>query len=175
MTDAKLEEIRNFVIRVTPPGKHNFAHIERVRNNAIRFAKILGVSNLINLNVLQAACYLHDITYLKYKNNPITYFFEGHLARRALVKLLPKFEVSGKEADIIINACFRHTHSFPFGQLNRNQDIYTKLLQDSDTIDFFHPVRINNKIPTIVEYFLKYGKKNLAHYLNFPQLHDKAD
>jgi hypothetical protein len=93
---------------------------------------------------MEAICYVHDLTYTVYDPGVKTYFLERRYITWILGGFLKEFDIDGKEKNIIINACSRHTHSFPFRRLNKKGDIYTKILQDADTIDFFQEDRMNS-------------------------------
>ena len=118
----------------------------------------------------------------KHKNRIYTYIFERSLVKKELENILLKFDVDKEESEIIIKACSSHTHSFPFKRLNKNNDLYTRLLQDADTVDLFHQERLSiTKKPFLEKYFstlidkVKYlGIKNIRKYLNFPELYEEA-
>ena len=86
------------------------------------------------------------------------------------------------EKAILEKAIYSSPFSFPFKKLNRNWDLYTKILQDADTLDFFSYEREAsfNKVKEKIVFYaflglfsdraLSYGRKNIANYLNFPEL-----
>lgn len=186
MTQNKLRQIRELVLVGTRDRAHDFTHLERVRKTALQLAEMLGVVGKLDLNLLQAICYLHDTTYMRRKSGLYTYVFEGRLVRQELKSILPKLRIGGAEAKIILRACVRHPHSLPFGRLNRGEDLYTRILQDSDTIDYFNKQRVlamkqqMTKVPLLgrflvdlVDNLIVSCLNNLGSYLNFPEFGEK--
>ncbi|EKE13025.1 MAG: alpha/beta hydrolase fold protein [uncultured bacterium] len=161
---------------------HNDYHVIRVRDNAFKIAKLLGVEERIDKNLLATICMLHDFTYSVRKPNIYTYIFEGRIERRMIRSLLKRFDIPDETKEIIIDAVFRHAHSFPFKKLNKKHGLYTKILQDADTLDFFDVSRVNyfltnqNKSffkslrKAMANALLRYGKNNLGLFLNYPVL-----
>lgn len=161
--------------------QHDFDHANRVRKKALNIADILGVKNDIDLNLLQASCLLHDLTYSR--KNPIPliliYIIEGFLAKSFVNKALKTLNISDQNRQIITKTISKHSKSFPFKKLNKKEDLYTKILQDADTLDFFNKQRIENfkningftkKCSLLINLFVSYGKKNINKFLNFPEL-----
>ncbi|KKP69395.1 hypothetical protein A2X44_04560 [candidate division CPR3 bacterium GWF2_35_18] len=187
MKTAKLSAIKKFLQKSMPHNGHNFSHVDRVRKNALKFAECLKISDKLDLNLLQAICYLHDVTYIEYKGTIYPHIFESVLVKKELLKILPKFKINDQEAQVIIKACIKHPHSFPYKRLNYEMDFYTRLLQDADTVDYFHEERLQmvkeniNKVPFLGKYIFFFihraflsGKKKLPQYLNFPELYEKT-
>jgi hypothetical protein len=70
--------------------------------------------------------------------------------------------------------------------LNPNGNLYTKILQDADTLDFFSKEReesFNKAKKKIIfyallglfsKYALIYGRKNIANYLNFRKVANES-
>lgn len=184
MTKDQLSKIHEFVGKEMKRSdiQHNFDHIDRVRKNALRIIRILGVEKKVDKNLLQAACLLHDLVFTEHAPGLVVYFFEGYLVKKKAQYILDAVGVGQKDQKIIINAIVRHSLSFPFRRLNKNRDVYTKVLQDADTLDYFHSERIKNlkvasrKSPfyRILSLFsnlgFNYGKKNMEKFLNFPEL-----
>jgi len=161
---------------------HNDYHVIRVKDNALKIAKLLGVEGRLDKNLLAAICFLHDFTYSIRKPNIYTYIFEGRIERRMIRTALKKFDISDETKEIMIDAVFRHTHSFPFKKLNKGHSLYAKILQDADTLDFFDKTRINYFLmmgnhgffkgirKSFINALIRYGVNNLGAFLNFPAL-----
>jgi len=96
--------------------------------------------------------------------------------------VLDELGIRSSEREVIENAIYSSSFSFPFRRLNKNKDLYTQILQDADTLDFFSKEReksfdkvkkdfgFYNILGLVSTGALKYGRKNLSKYLNFPQL-----
>ncbi len=163
-------------------ASHNDAHVVRVKNNALKIVRILNVENEIDENLLKIISLLHDFTYTVRKPSVYTYVFEGHIERRIIREVLEKFDLSEETKMVIIGAVFHHTHSFPFGRLNKKRDAYTRILQDADTLDFFDCLRIKmymrqnskgifgNIRNRLSSKLIEYGIDNLEKFLNYPVL-----
>jgi hypothetical protein len=140
----------------------------------------LDLKNKIDLNLLQAICYLHDINHAYYSPGLFNYFFETARSKKILPKVLNELEIGETEKNIIENAIYSSSFSFPFRNLNKDGDLYTKILQDADTLDFFNQERVEsfNKAKSRFYFYrllglfsdwaVNYGRKNLDKYLNFP-------
>jgi HD superfamily phosphodiesterase len=140
VTDIKTEVTKR--IEAKCDIQHNLHHIQSVTKNALDISQKYDVDT----NLIEAICYVHDLTYTVHNPSIKTYIFEGKYIAAILNKFLSIFNINNIEKEIIINACRKHPHSFPFRKLNRNSDIYTKILQDADTLDYFSERRINNFI-----------------------------
>jgi 5'-deoxynucleotidase YfbR-like HD superfamily hydrolase len=185
MTKAKLEQIENFVKNKTANLKdlqHSYDHLQRVAKFAIKITQSLKIENKIDKNLLLACCYLHDINNAFYSPGFINYFSEPKRLKLVLPSILDQINVDRHEKKIIENAVYSSPFSFPFRKLNKDQDIYAQILQDADTLDFFSKEReISFKkarnffsfyafLGLFADWGLRYGRKNLKKYLNFPQL-----
>jgi len=185
VTEAKLNKVKNLVnekVKGISDPQHGFIHLQRVANFAQKIVKTLKVENKIDVNLLSAACYLHDINHTFYSPGLLNYFLERARLKKVLPKVLTEMDIDVGEKAILENAIYSSPFSFPFKMLNRNGDLYTKILQDADTLDFFsrqREVSFNKAKKNIVFYAflglfsdpaLAYGRKNIANYLNFPQL-----
>jgi hypothetical protein len=170
MTESKLKEIKNFVKRKIDKMKdsqHGWKHLQRVADNARNIARSLRVESKINMLLLLAACYLHDINHAFYTPGLMNYFLESRRQRRVLPGILSELKIDGEERS---------------KRLNKGGDLYTQILQDSDTIDFFSKQREISFKKAAAEfgfYFflrpfskwaLRYGRNNLKNYLNAPEL-----
>lgn len=185
ISESTYKEIRAFALSRMAKLKnanHNDVHITHVENNANSIVKILGVEKIVDRNVLQVACLLHDLTYTAKKPSIYTYIFEGHIVRKIVREVLEKFSIPEKSKEIIVEAVYHHAHSFPFRRLNKNHDIYSKILQDADTLDFFDCLRLKmyikehdkgifrNQRKFISSKMVEYGVNNLDKFLNYPML-----
>jgi len=189
MTDSKLEEVKKLVKEKTKNIKdqqHSWQHLQRVAEYAKKIVKSLMVEGNIDLNLLLAACYLHDINHVFYAPSLINYFLEPKRLKATLPKVLSELKIDGYDRIIIENAIYSGSFSFPFKKLNRDKNLYTKILQDADTIDFFSSerevsfkkmvkdFRFYSFLGMFSKQALKFGRTNLGDYLNFPQLAEES-
>ena len=112
----------------------------------------------------------------------MNYFLERRRLKLVLPAILSQLDINKNEKKIIENAIYSSPFSFPFRRLNKGRDLYTQILQDADTIDFFSKEREISFKKAIKDFSfyaflglfsnwaLKYGRTNLKNYLNFPQL-----
>ncbi len=185
VTKAKLKEIKNRVkqeMKKSNDPQHEWNHLRRVADCAQKMVEFLGVEKKIDINLLQAACYLHDISQGSFSPGFINYFLESRRLRLVLPGVLSELGVGGNERKIIERAIYSSPYSFPFKRLNKEGDLYTQILQDADTMDFFSKEReisfekARKKfgfyafLGLFSDWGLRYGRKNLENYLNFPQL-----
>jgi len=185
LSQEKYEEIKKFALSKMSDLKsvsHNDYHVLRVRDNALKIAKLLDVEKRIDINLLSAICLLHDFTYSIRRPNIYTYIFEDRIERGMIRSALKEFDISEETKEIIIDAVFRHTHSFPFKRLNKGHSLYAKILQDADTLDFFDESRVSYFLirqdkgvfreikKGLINAFLRYGVNNLGAFLNYPSL-----
>lgn len=170
--------LRNYLSDLHDP-LHGWDHADRVRQNASQIIELLQPSD-IDHNLLQTVCLIHDVHYTMYRYpRIIAYWFENALAKRAASRLLRQLPVNDAEAIVIIHAVAHHARSFPFRELHPDQDIYTKILQDADTLDFFNRHRIDQfkqqsssakLLSPVVDETLDYGREHIGTYLNFPEV-----
>jgi hypothetical protein len=162
--------------------QHNGAHLLRVEKNARKIVNLLGFSNKIDTNLLGSVCYLHDLAFTKHKPGIVNYVREGKRVKRIVTKFLEGFDLSDFEKKIIIRAVWKHTFSFPFRRLNKKEDIYSKILQDADTLDTFSPERLMQLVSSAKKYFFyktakpfskrvsRWAIRHLSFFLNYPEL-----
>lgn len=174
-------------MRKTKDPRHDDKHVERVKNNALKIIKILGKENEIDRNLLKTICLLHDLTFSVRKSSIYTYIFEGHLERKLMFGVLAKFGLSNNIGQTIVDAVYHHSHSFPFRRLNKDRGLYTKILQDADTLDFFNQIRLKIFINEsdkrafadlrrkLGNWLINYGRTHLARFLNYPNLAKSYD
>lgn len=185
MTGEELTKVKRFVFQKTCNIKdlqHNCEHAKRVASNAERVVKLLKSEKKVDLNLLLAISFLHDINHAFFKPGFINYFLESKRLRAVLPKILEELNIKECEGKIIENAIYKSPLSFPFKKLNKNQDLYTQILQDADTLDLFSKEReisfniakgnllFYKILSTFSKFTFKYGRENLKKYLNFPQL-----
>lgn len=179
----KIEKFsRDVLLNVANPS-HDWEHIQRVVKNARWILKKLNIKN-IDLNLITAACYLHDIPVVLYARGPfgliVGHYFEPKAIEVELPKILDKFSLSDEERKIIYMAVYNHPGS-EGGRLNRDGDIYSKVLQDADTYDVASDARIVGykksraifyswAVPLIYGLYTRYRRENIARCLNFPEL-----
>ena len=183
MTTGQLKEIEDYskkIISSKNIPQHTWGHIIRVRKNALKIVKILNLKNM-DLNILEAACILHDVPVIIAKHS----WLAGHFLERQSIKLylpvlLTKLGVSEIEKKILFNAIYNHPFSIPYRHLNKNKDIFTQVLQDADSLDYFSKeremeFRSSNNMTYLYRlvirfskrYFL-FGRKHIHLFLNFP-------
>lgn len=185
MTEDQLKEVINFVKRNADKIKdpqHGWEHSRRSAGFAEKIVKTLEIENKIDVNLLLAACYLHDINRAYFPPTLINYFFETRNSKSILPRVLAELNIKDPEKAVIENAIYQSSFSFPFKRLNRDKDLYTQILQDADTLDFFSTereasfksARKNYSFYAFLGLFsdlaLKHGRKNIGNYLNFPQI-----
>ena len=185
MTNNQLKEVKSFVkekAKKIKDPQHGWDHFQRVANNAQKIVKSLNIQDKIDLNLLLASCYLHDMNHAFYSPGLMNYFLEKKRLRLILPKILADLPVNENDKKIIENTVYSIPFSFPFKKLNRNGDLYKRILQDADTLDLFsreREVGLENASKMYIFYAflrifsgwaLKYGRKHLKNYLNFPQL-----
>jgi len=187
MTRFKLLKIRKYAfeeMKKSLDPQHDFSHLERVCSNALRIVKILHLGKVIDRHLLEAICYLHDLTFTEYKPGLLTWFLEGYFIKKRLkrLSLFDLLGISQEEKDTILHAVFHHPQAFPLRRLNRKADFYTQILQDADTLDIFSKQRQASFAVSQQRFifyrlcFVFFGlsrrlyKKRLKNYLNFPEL-----
>ena len=185
MTQSKLKEVINGVkeeISSIKDPQHGWKHLQRVADYAQKIVKSLGLEEKIDKHILVATCYLHDISQASYSPGLINYFLESRRLKLVLPGVLSELEVDKNERIIIENAIYSSPYSFPFRKLNKEGDLYTQILQDADTLDFFSKKREASFkkarkrfsfyafLGLFSDWALKYGRNNIANYLNFPRL-----
>jgi hypothetical protein len=182
----ELLRIKKFVKTEIGRGRdpqHDFGHLDRVAKNALKIVNILKIK--LDESVLVTACYLHDLNHRAGHPSLLNYFSETKTLKRILPGILGKFKLSRKEKKIISEAIYNSPYSFPFRKLNKKKDLYSQVLQDADTIDFFSPEREKSFLRARKKFIfykflspfsfwaLGYGRKNLEKYLNFTQLAER--
>jgi len=185
VTESELKKVKAFVkesVSNIKDPQHGWRHLQRVARNAERIVKTLSTEDKLDINLLLAACYLHDVNRVYYSPTLIDYLLETRHSKSILPQVLDELGIRSSEREVIENAIYSSSFSFPFRRLNKNKDLYTQILQDADTLDFFSKEReksfdkvkkdfgFYNILGLVSTGALKYGRKNLSKYLNFPQL-----
>ncbi len=185
MKKGEVQRIKNFARELMEKSRdpqHDFTHLERVAKNALKMVKILKVESEIEKDLLVVASYLHDVNHSHFSPGLVNYFSEKRFLKKVLPGVLKRFDLSQEEKRTISEAVYNSPYSFPFKKLNKDGDLYSKILQDADTIDFFSKEReksFNQAEKKFLFYKilglfflrgLKYGRKHLKNYLNFPEL-----
>ncbi len=164
---------------------HDFDHIERVVKNALGITDRLKFSEGFDKNLLLAACYLHDIVITKRNNSNFlkkfyNHIFEKLLNKKYIRKILKNFSLPLNEEQILALTIINHPHSIPYHSLNRHNDLYSKILQDADSLDYISLERTRNFIygkRKILIYFfniyLTWIRKNIRHFLNIQESLDQ--
>ena len=189
MTEAELNKVKNFVNerrRKIKDPQHGFLHVQRVASFAKKIVETLKFENKIDLNLLLAACFLHDINHTYFSPGLLNYFLEKRRLKKVLPGVLAQLNIDADEKKIIENAIYSSPFSFPFKMLNPNGNLYTKILQDADTLDFFSKEREESfkkakkkvifyaLLGLFSKYALIYGRKNISNYLNFSEVANES-
>ena len=185
MTESELDEVKRLVkdrVSNIKDPQHGWRHLQRVADYAERVVKSLDLEEKIDKHLLEAACYLHDISQVNYSPGLTNYFLESRRLKLVLPGILSELEVDEDEKKTIENAIYSSPYSFPFRRLNKGGNLYTQILQDADTLDFFSKEREHSfkKARKDFRYYaflgffsnwaLKYGRNHIENYLNFPEV-----
>ena len=109
MTEKKLRKVKHWVkneIENIRDPQHGWNHLQRVSDYARKIVKSLELENKVDINLLQAACYLHDISQANYSPGFLNYFLESRRLKLVLPKILSKLEVDNSERRIIEKAIY---------------------------------------------------------------------
>lgn len=182
MDQQQLKKIQFFAKNAMLKSKdttHDWGHIERVVKNAHSVANYLNLD--LDKNLLKTCALLHDFSFSKNRGNTfVKHSFEVpmtlRLLRKAFVSEL-NF-VSVQDQSVIIEAIKHHAFSFPYHRLNRKRSLYSQVLQDADTIDYFSKERFQQACQRksllitykLLKFIYDFGFHNLKYFLNFPQL-----
>ena len=185
MTTKQFQKIDNYVKKATKnvDSQHSYGHLTRTKNNAVQIASLLKLNSKIDLNLLKAACLLHDIHHIKYKPSFLNWIRESRLLRQMLPSILEQFNLTESDRYLLSEAVSNHTLSFPFSRLHRKSSLYAQIVQDADTLDFVSEIRVfdlrNNKNKFKIYRFLslfsglaRYGRKRIKGFLNLPDVID---
>ena len=183
--DAKtLEKIKDYAKLVYSQNNdfsHNLEHSERVVQNALKIVNVLDYKDAIDKNLLISTCYLHDIVVCKNKGKLLFsvyyHLFEKQLNRKYLPEIIKRFDLSKQESQILTNTIINHPYSIPYRILNKNGDLYSKILQDADSLEYVSIQRLKARYEAkgkilfyIAKLFVFIIRKNIKYFLNFPDL-----
>jgi len=187
--DAKtLEKIKDYAKKeygVSSDRQHNFDHVDRVAKNALKIVDALDVADKIDKNLLQAACYLHDIATSKSKSSNyfsqfLNHIFEKNINKRNILGILANFDLTWDDSQILLASIINHSYSIPYRILNKQKDLYSQILQDADSLDYAISNREDSflegkgKISVfLVRMYMNWIRNNIEKYLNFPELAEK--
>lgn len=162
---------------------HDISHVERVVKNAIHITNALHLQNDIDVHLLIACCYLHDVVIVQQNNSNLfqrtkNHIFEPSMNIKFLPKILDRFDLSKNERSIIFRAVVNHPHSIPYRRLNKRGDWYTKILQDADTWDYISKERELRAfgvggifIQPLLKIYFNCMRITIKAFLNNPQSH----
>lgn len=162
---------------------HDISHVERVVKNAMKIADALQLHNTLDLNLLIACCYLHDVVIVQQNNKNVFHRIKNHILESGLNKkflphILDRFDLSEDERLIIFRAVVSHPHSIPYRRLNIKGDWYTKILQDADTWDYVSREREIRAfeaggifIQPLLKIYFNCMRITIKAFLNNPQSH----
>lgn len=188
MNVKTLEKIRDYAKKeygVSGDKQHNFDHVDRVAKNALKIVDVLDVTNKIDKNLLQAACYLHDLAASKNKSSNyfsqfLNHIFEKKINKKHILGILANFDLTWDDSQILLVAIINHSYSIPYRILNKQKDLYSQILQDADSLDYVISNREDSflegkgKIAVfLVRMYLNWIRNNIEKYLNFPELAKK--
>ncbi len=187
MTGKEFDDLKTAVKKIaekTHEPEHSFDHGERVAKNALKIADLTGLKDKIDLNLLQLACLVHDIPISLHKFSFKRHILERWIVKRDLPGILDKLNLEEGDKKIIFRAVLNHPYAYPYHKLNKDKDYYSKVLQDSDTLDFFSArreeiLRRNEGLSLWYRemnffggMFFSFGRKHLSRFLNYPQAAD---
>lgn len=184
MQKQTFDKIKNKVMRHsqnTNDPQHDFDHFQRVARNALQIVKYLQLESKVDLILLKTCCYVHDCHVFFMRPSFYTHFFEVSCLKKILPGFLEEFDIPEHEKKTIFRAVYNHPYSFTYGKLNKKGDLYTKILQDADTIDYLSDERLENlklskkffhyRIASLIaKPFVMMNRKSIRRVLNFPSL-----
>ena len=129
----------------TKDPNHDWSHMQRVEENALKIKKLLPDKEQINIDdkILKLACAWHDISYASYKASPRQYFLEARRSVRVIKKYFKQVNVVESELKIITNMVLYHDVLMSFRYRNGKRGLYNKIIQDADFLDGVDSERIN--------------------------------
>lgn len=185
-----LETIKNYSIEEYSNSidkQHNISHVERVAKDALWITNVLSLESSIDKNLLQAACYLHDVLIAKrnaknYFSQFYNYVIEKSLNKKYIGKVLERFNLTPKEKQILEVSLINHPYSIPLRILHKQGNLYLKILQDSDSLDYVSLEKQQSLFEAkqkilifITNMYLTWIRNNFKKYLNFPELATKLN
>jgi HD superfamily phosphodiesterase len=136
----KAEEL----MKKTKDPNHDWSHMQRVEENALKIKKLLPNENQNNIDdkILRLACAWHDISYASYKASPRQYFLEARRSVRVIKKYFKQVGILEDELKIIVNMVLYHDVLMSFRHRNGKRSLYNKIIQDADFLDGVDPKRV---------------------------------
>jgi len=187
MKTGVLIQIRKFAqseYEQSGDSQHDFRHADRVASYCESIVRVLKLVNKVDGRLLTAASYLHDIVSARkiMKNDLLNHIFEKSLNKKLITKILDNFDLTMTEKRVLKNSIVNHPHSIPYRILNKHNDLYSKILQDADSLDYVSPIREKSfldksgrLIQKLTTVYMTYIRKNLKSYLNFPEILSKLE
>lgn len=184
MTPDQLSQIKTAVspkfhsLNHTP---HGLDHLDRVWHHAANIAALCRQTDPEFLRLLEAVCYLHDFSAAQPASFFTRYLSEARWTIAAITPLLQQVGLNQPDTAAIILAIRRHPWSIPFRRLNRGQPWLVQILQDADSLDYFHPARFKPPqarlqkslwgkfLLPLVNWYQYFGQTHINYFLNLPQ------
>lgn len=132
------------LMQETKDPNHDWSHMQRVEENALKIKKLLSNKEQINIDdkILRLACAWHDISYTLYKASPRQYFLEARRSVRVIKKYFKQAGFMEDELKIIIDMVLYHDVLMSFRYRNGKRNLYNKIIQDADFLDGVHSERV---------------------------------
>ena len=183
MNAQTLGNIKTYCVRkysASRGRRHDVEHVQRVRNNAFAILKALDVGS-VDKDMLEALCYLHDIPMCEASRGTIlshafVHVFEKSIIKKRIFSLIEQFRLTVEEKKILMTAMINHPYSIPYRCLNKQSDMYSKILQDADSLDYVSPIRehqFKEAHPTLswaAGMYLSFIRTHIGWFLNYPEL-----
>lgn len=140
---------------------HDWLHIERVLVNAENIFNLLSAKQQkkIDKKILKLAVAWHDISFTKYKASIWQYLVEGWRARTISKRYFKKFGLANKEIKLLADIILRHNWVEKFILVRifliKKRSLCYAIVQDADTLDYFHQDRIKQAWETIKDSWIK--------------------
>ncbi|MCX6766788.1 MAG: HD domain-containing protein [Candidatus Moranbacteria bacterium] len=118
----ELEKKAEILMKKTLDPQHDFSHIQRVAENALKIVDVLNLKNKIDINIIKIACLFHDIAFTRHRPSFLTWILEGKYSVRILKESDILSFLSKKEFSLVEKAILYHGLAFPLRRLNRKRD-----------------------------------------------------
>lgn len=160
---------------------HDWLHIERVLVNAENIFNLLPKKQQkkIDKKILKLAVVWHDISFTKYKASIWQYLVEGWRARTISKRYFKKFGLANKEIKLLADIILRHNWVEKFILVRifliKKRSLCYAIVQDADTLDYFHQDRIKQAVEVVKNSPIKriIMKTFKPIYINFFHKHKK--
>ena len=158
MTDIK--KYTKSVLEKSQDPLHDWDHLVRVDRVAKQITGFLEIGKELDSNLLQAACYLHDVPINIPKMvllGPVgKHLFEKRIVKKHLPGILKRFDLNDKERKVLIEAIVHH----PFFNPEREEKL--KKSKYISPIYYLMSV-VSKKVLTL-------GRKKMSWFLNYPEV-----